>query len=170
MKSQSILAKEAVGHLLCLARKQIEEKDQMEPMLYTANDNGTTHSVSLTLPDQDVGHYFYSLGRSFMNIHWIPVEAVVVFQSTLFYGFCPLTSKPVFRGEFSRVETLVAVGRSAKTRGITEVVQPFKRDEQNFPVWQPIISAHYSDDPGVYSSTYVWTIDMLFEGMVPWYS
>src|SRR5687768_16302914 len=145
MKTPSILSKESVSKLLCQARQQIEQQMRLVPTLHMSDHTGKTISVELILPGQveKITDYLFSKGQSLNSLGWFPEEAAVVFQSGFFYGYTPLTSQPAFAGNFNCEEAVVVTRRSGDGICFTEVVQSFRRDKQDHPIWQPIILAHY---------------------------
>lgn len=146
-QSESILAQKLVEPILATAQENLKKDDHLVPVLFLHPESGERAVLTLRLPgtSEERQAYFAFLGSSIrlagQKIH----EAL--FVSEAWYveakeGEVALDMVPSQHVE--RCEVICIQGRNADRTRLTVLLQPFSRDSQNQPVFEPVILAQHN--------------------------
>jgi hypothetical protein len=165
-KDESILTEEFVEPILTVTREFLKYNDHLGPALFLLMENGEQGVIPLAYLDslkstKDKRAYFTSLGLSIRQAGDRIREALLV--SDVWY------IKPEEEGTLditpskhpNRKEAIAVVGRDAQGTRFTHVLQPFRRDSQDRPIFEPIEAKYNVPPEGEHRSTGL--IDHLFD-------
>ncbi|MCC6168712.1 MAG: hypothetical protein IT329_15935 [Caldilineaceae bacterium] len=148
MTTTSILVKREIDRILQIARRCFDERCAMQTTLFVHVSGNERIAMPLVLPEtyDKKALMFFALGHQLHERGLTPNEAVLLSESW-FVGVqsAPAALKIPPSQHPSRQEAIVAIGRSADGSRYSQVVQPFTRDTENRPVWQPIPIAMYDE-------------------------
>jgi len=144
---ESILAQEFVETILTAAQENLKEHGYLSPVLFLHLESGERLVSILPLPDtpEEKQMYFTDLGLAIRQAGQRIHEAV--FASEAWYVEVKEESDafnvaPSQHPE--RREAITIVGRDALRTRFTFLVQPFSRDSQNQPVFEPVEMTRYN--------------------------
>jgi hypothetical protein len=155
MKHPSLLTQQAVDPILETARRNLAYEGALYPMLFVQFKDSQSILLPLELPDDPEAKrdYFAELGSLvrrncrgglgatlYLGEGWLVDGRSAVDAAKVAPG-APWARHPC------RQESIAVVGRNAQNTRHTFVVQPFGRDPQGKPVWQPIANAVYNQPP-----------------------
>lgn len=149
MSMRSILVKPEIDKLMQIAKQCAEHGHPFQQVLilHVAGDQLLYMPLTLQGDAEAKASQLLILGRQLYERGLTPSEAVLLCES----WFVNMQEAPAAM-EFApsehpaRQEAIVAIGRSADNRRYSQVLQPFTRDKDNRPVWQPIPMAMYDEE------------------------
>ena len=123
--------------LLKGARKNLEGKGFLQPMLFIELSTGKSLFCPLKMPNASVAKYrlFQNLGNEARKKG--PIKTAVLLSETwiVMANEAPDATKYMPSQHPCRQEAIVLVGRNADKTRSAIVIQTFTRDEHNAPVW-----------------------------------
>ena len=146
-RGESILAQEFVETILAAAKENMKEYGSLVPALFLHLESGERVIFSLRLPGtpEEKQAYFTALGLSIrlagQRIH----EALFVSEAWYVEVREEGAAFDVAPSQHpERKEVISIAGRNAQRTRLTFLLQPFSRDSQNQPVFEPLILAQYN--------------------------
>ena len=167
MTTTSLLSQQTVDGCLRIARQNLAQDGSLQPILFVRTVGDRTRIIPLTLPDtfEAKARLFVRIGCDLSEQALEPSAALFLCESWIVAAQEAPSAMDFPPSEHpAREEAIVAIGRSADNSRYSQVVQPFKRDKHNRPVWQPVPIAVYEETPsqGVGSAG---LLDCLFEAI-----
>ena len=167
-KQETILSRDFVDAIMQGARENLAAHGSLSTTLFFRLDNGERGVVPLSLPPthEDKRMYFTFLGLSFLEAGTQIHEVVLVSES--WYVESPEGHDPP---DFApnqhpqRKEAIILVGRDNHALRFIFAIQPFHRDSQDNPVFEPLALEQFEEqfDKNQYSTG---LLDNLFPGVI----
>ena len=164
---ESILSRAFTEVILQGARENLSSHGCLGTTLLIGLDNGERGVVPLSLPGtfEEKQFYFSTLGISFLKSGRQIQEAILVSESWYVKApendYHPNTAPSQHP---QRKEAITLVGRDIFAQHFVFAIQPFHRDQQNKPVFEPLELEHFEEQPNEeYYSTGL--LDNLFLGL-----
>ena len=146
-QGESILTQEFVETILTGARENLREHSRLLPALFLHLESGQRLIFTLKLPDtpEEKQAYFTTLGLSFRLASQEIREALFVSEAWFVEAEAEGGAFEVAPSQHpARREVICIVGRDAQRTRVTYLIQPFHRERQNQPVFEPIILEQYN--------------------------
>ena len=149
-KPETILSRDFVDAIMLGARENLAAQGSLDTTLFLRLDNGEQGMVPLSLPPthDEKRLYFTFLGLSIMESGRQIQEAVLVSESWYVEApqDAPIPSKSP--GEHpDRKEAITLMGRDASAQHFVFAIQPFHRDSQDDPVFEPLAIEQFDAQP-----------------------
>lgn len=134
-----LLCRKVIDSLLKTARENLLKDGYAAATLFFADMNGDKYVSPLKMPDTTAAKeaYFTSLGRQIKGKGIAVAEAAFLCESWYVAGPDNLAVMPSKHP--NRREAIIISGRSAGNTRQIMAIQPFIRDMQNKPIWEPVV-------------------------------
>jgi hypothetical protein len=165
LETRSILSSQYLETILAIAKKNLAQDGFLQPVLFLQLTNGRRLLYTGELPKTSKGRAaaFLKVGKWVRREGKEVDEAMFLCESWFVDAQAPAALRIRPSHHPLRQEAIFMAGRDLSKTRVAVVVAPFRRDENNKPIWEPLL-AESDNAPSSEGVGFVGLIDSFFAG------